>query len=462
MLIVPACSFFGLSIILIPFNQPHALVVEILKSTKADSLVAAAGSLPLEFVTEGYPSLKHLIWVVEKTSRHMDWTEVPEGLGGSIDVTVWHELVHDADLPSAALPDLSSALGDITTIWQTEPGRAGEIVTFTHGNLVAAIAGLTYSLPRSERLGPADLFLPADALTTTYTLALTLSALWTGASVALNSVAGPEVDLRLAAAVLSPTVVAASAGSAAKLHAEAKATAAAGGLLAPLAARAQRSALAAGNMPRRGGVLASLGAVGSTATVGGVPGALRLVLVASRAGCGDAEPPVGEADLCDLRAATGARVVYALTAAKVAGAVAQTHAFDYRVAEGARGAARGHSHFGAPVGSVEVKLVDAGEHRTTDACARGEVSYPSSIFESISDADEYRLSFRDRRCNAARHPSAFLAPFVTISHWHTYEETVTLCLDAVHILDCIPFSSGPLSCRFSYNCTGTLMEILQI
>ena len=339
----------------------------------ADSLVAAAGSLPLEFITEGYPSMKHLIWVVEKTSRHMDWTEVPEGLGGSIDVAVWHELVHDhAELLSIALPDAaSSALGDITTVWQSEPSRPGEIVTFTHANLIAAVAGLTYSLPRSERLGPADLFLPADALTTTYALALTLSALWTGASVALNSVAGPDVDLRLAAAAVAPTVVVASAGSAARLHAEAAAAVTAGGILAPLAAQVQRSALANGNMPRRGGVLASLAA--PTPAVG-APGALRVLLVASRAGSRSAEPPVGEADLCDLRAATGARVVYALTAARVAGAVAQTHAFDYRVADGARG----HSHFGAPVGSVEVKLVDAGEHRTTDECARGEVSNPSS------------------------------------------------------------------------------------
>jgi hypothetical protein len=368
---ITACSFFGLSVILIPFNQPHALIVEILKTTKADSLVAAAGSLPLEFITEGYPSLKHLIWVVEKTSRHMDWTEVPEGLGGSIDVTVWHELVHD-HTESLALPDAaSSALGDITTIWQPEPGQPGEIVTFTHANLIAAVAGLTYSLPRSERLGPADLFLPADALTTTYALALTLSALWTGASVALNSVAGPNVDLRLAAAALTPTVVVASAGSAARLHSEAGAALAAGGIFAQLAARAQQSALTNGNMPRRGGVLAGLAA--PTPAVGAAPGALRLLLVAWRAGSGGVEPPVGEADLCDLRAATGARVVYALTAARVAGAVAQTHAFDYRVADGARG----HSHFGAPVGSVEVKLVDAGEHRTTDECVRGEVSYPS-------------------------------------------------------------------------------------
>jgi hypothetical protein len=399
--------------------------VELLKSTKADSLVAAAGSLPLEFITEGYPSLKHLIWVVEKTSRHMDWTEVPEGLGGSIDVTVWHELLHDhAELPSIALPDQSSTrLGDITTIWQTEPGQPGEAIIFTHANLISAVAGVTYSLPRSERLGPADLFLPADALTTTYALALTLSALWMGASVALNSVAGSDVDLRLAAAALAPTVVVASAGSAARLHAEATAAVAAGGILAPLAARAQRNALAGGNMPRRGGVLAG---VGAAAPAVGSPGALRLLLVASRAGSSSTEPPVGEADLGDLRAATGARVVYALTAARVAGAVAQTHAFDYRVADGARG----HSHFGAPVGSVEVKLVDAGEHRTTDECAKGEVSH---LVKVNAHADGCRLSFRGRRSRVARPPSVFPAPFATISRWHIYEESATSMVYIVFI-----------------------------
>jgi hypothetical protein len=128
----------------------------------------------------------------------------------------------------------------------------------------------------------------------------------------------------------------------------------------------QLRALADGSMPRRTGLFAHL-ASATKAAVGSVPGTLRLLFVAEHVGCGT--PPLSGADLCDLRAFTGARVVYALTAAKVAGAVAQTHVFDYRIASG-----KGHSHFGAPLGSVEIKLVDMGEHKTTDESPRGEVS----------------------------------------------------------------------------------------
>lgn len=61
-------------------------------------------------------------------------------------------------------------------------------------------------------------------------------------------------------------------------------------------------------------------------------------------------------------------MVYALAAAKVAGAVSQTSFFDYRVDEDDAG------HFGAPVTSVEVFLKDTSSLKTTDDKIEGEVS----------------------------------------------------------------------------------------
>lgn len=104
------------------------------------------------------------------------------------------------------------------------------------------------------------------------------------------------------------------------------------------------------------------------ANIGNTPGKLRLVFVSERAGLNT--PPLSSEDLSDLRVYTKARVVYALTAAKVAGAVAQTNIYDYR-----RGDAPSnkHSHFGVPLSCVEIKLKDTAQLKTTDDQSIGEL-----------------------------------------------------------------------------------------
>lgn len=128
-----SCSFHGLTPILIPYDHPTTEIIGLLQKTKADVLIAEAGSLPLEEVAKKYKSLKQVIWVVEKTSRHMDWTEVPKDIGGNIDVSVWHQLVQDhQDISTADMPDIKSEeLGKIVTICASKPGSEERIVEFT-------------------------------------------------------------------------------------------------------------------------------------------------------------------------------------------------------------------------------------------------------------------------------------------------------------------------------------------
>ncbi|KAI8933327.1 hypothetical protein NX059_009952 [Plenodomus lindquistii] len=359
-----AGAFYAFTPILIPYNQPHAALVDLLAATRADALIAAAGSLPLAAVGNGAPALRHIIWTVEETSRHMDWSEVPEGIGGNIDVSVWHELVNDHKAGPVQLPTTQDKAPGVAFLWQETTGKPAELVEFTQQNLTAAVGALITSLPSAHRLNASDTFLPADAFTNSYALCLTLAALFSHATVIINSVAGPGVDLTLASRSIAPTVTVISAETAAKLHS----TTSASITSAPkkLAHYLQSRILTAGRLPTET-ILSKLNAP-IRANIGNTPGKLRLVFVSERAGLNT--PPLSSQDLSDLRVYTNARVVYALTAAKIAGAIAQTNVYDYRISNSPPNK---HSHFGIPLSCLEIKLKDTPQLKTTDDQSVGEL-----------------------------------------------------------------------------------------
>jgi acyl-CoA synthetase (AMP-forming)/AMP-acid ligase II len=134
-----AGAFYGFTPVLIPYNQPPQTLAELLNQTKADSLIAQAGSLPLADVGKSVSGLRQVIWTVEKTSRHMDWNEVPEGIGGKIDVSVWHQLVQDQKSTAAALPSDSDKAPGVAFLWQESVGKPAEVVEFTQGASIPAV-----------------------------------------------------------------------------------------------------------------------------------------------------------------------------------------------------------------------------------------------------------------------------------------------------------------------------------
>ena len=99
-----ACAFYGLTPILVPQEQSLENLAAILGETKADTIVVGAGAIPLTGLVKLYPGLKQVVWVVARTSRHMDWHEVPEGEGGRASISVWHEMIDEvselSELPS--------------------------------------------------------------------------------------------------------------------------------------------------------------------------------------------------------------------------------------------------------------------------------------------------------------------------------------------------------------------------
>ena len=357
---------------LIPFDVPNDELISMLRRSAVDTVITASGSFPFDQVVKAYPSLRQLIWVVDEGNSHMGWDEVPEGVGGDVNVATWQDIINEAPASAGAeLPpiDPSATPSDVVTFWQTKSGQMEEMVRFSQGNLAAGISGQLASIPAKERFNPSDLFLPADSLTNVYTLTLTMAALYSNSSVALNSVAGRSPDLVLATQGIAPTIVVASPTSLLRTHAESIGKN--GSALARLSHTLSTRTLTQEGVFSPANILSAFSS-GASPTIGTTPGKLRGIFVAERAG-GDT-PHLSSKVLSDLRIFTGARIVYALTAAKVAGAVSQTAFFDYRLDGGGKG------HFGAPLTSVEVFLKDSGRLKTTDDKVEGEVSwhiYPS-------------------------------------------------------------------------------------
>lgn len=244
--------------------------------------------------------------------------------------------------------------------------------------MTAAVAALAFALPLRQRYSASDLVLPADTFSSSYVLCQTLAALFQHASLAINSVAGPGVDLSLASRSVSPTVIIASAETMANLHKSEAARRT--GSLQKLAHNSQASALAAGNMTRS--TFLSRTFSPELASTGTKPGKLRLILVSERNGT--EAPVLTSRMLNDLRIYTNSRICYALTVSRVAGAVAQTSLYDYRADDG-----RGYGHFGVPVSSVEIKLINKDDNKVAGNTPTGELA---AIGPSVVDG-QARLGF---------------------------------------------------------------------
>ncbi len=109
----------------------------ILRDTKADIFIAPAGALPLEGLLNSYSGLTQAIWVAERSSRHMEWNEVPEGVGGKADIAVWHDIIDEKRESASPEPPMTAAgdtVRNIITVWQTDSEELGkyELVELTH------------------------------------------------------------------------------------------------------------------------------------------------------------------------------------------------------------------------------------------------------------------------------------------------------------------------------------------
>ncbi|KAI0883163.1 uncharacterized protein GGS22DRAFT_36810 [Annulohypoxylon maeteangense] len=361
-----AASFHNLTAILLPFDQPEEAVISMLQRSGADTVVTAPGAFPFDNAVKSYPGLRQLIWVVDEGNKHLDWNEVPKGIGGSVNVSTWQDILNDNPVTAGTeLPEVDpkAEIQDVIIFWQSKPGTLEEMVRFTQGNLVSAISAQLTAIPQKERFSPSDLFLPTAPLSSSFPLVLTLAALFSNASVAFNSVAGTSPDLALATAGIAPTIIVATPQTLKATHTETLSKINSS-FLSRLSHNSQtRSLTQDGAMPSSG-FWASYN--DSLRPQIGTKPSLRLLYVAEPAGAN--APKLTEKTLSDLRAITRSRVIYALSAPRVAGAVAQTLYHDYRVLGDGSGV-----HFGPPVSSVEVLMKDSGDKKITDESYAGEI-----------------------------------------------------------------------------------------
>ncbi|KAJ5688914.1 hypothetical protein N7462_003306 [Penicillium macrosclerotiorum] len=378
-----AGAFYGFNTVIIPHNLAPETLSAHLQASKADALIAEAGSIDLSTVSKGNSQLSLLLWVVKYGNRHMDWHEVPEDVKGTLKVTVWHELLEEGkDLASLDVPeyDPTTPTPGISTVWPSE-SNSGEFINFQSENIVAAVAALGSALPRSERFSPSDLVLSIDSLSRSYPLCQILNALFSNASVALNSVAGENVDFGLATVGVSPTVIVASSRTMVEYHDRVMKPHA--GPVSSFGHWVQSRTLDAGKMPSKN-IFSQLARIGPTVELS--LDKLRLICISHRV---DADSSVRHTSeqLTDLRVFTGARVVYALTGPGIAGAIAQTNVFDYRRLDGS-------SHFGSPLSSTEITLTGIAESQTLDTLPEGQITVtgPAVVNGKVTLSSHARIS----------------------------------------------------------------------
>ena len=98
--------FYGVNPVLIPHDQPQDVLLEILRETKVDRLIAPAGTIPIERLQKACPAIKEAIWVVEETSRQLDWKVSSPSLAAS----TWHDVIAAGHKTvSDSLPESSDA-----------------------------------------------------------------------------------------------------------------------------------------------------------------------------------------------------------------------------------------------------------------------------------------------------------------------------------------------------------------
>lgn len=116
-----------------PYGLPQDLLASLLKQSNADFFITEAGTLDLKPLLTTASSINHVIWVTEAGSDHMDWDEVPEGVGRNLEVSTWHEIIDQrkSNITAEVQPyQKDSAHASLSTFCQGQNGIY-ELIEYT-------------------------------------------------------------------------------------------------------------------------------------------------------------------------------------------------------------------------------------------------------------------------------------------------------------------------------------------
>ena len=138
---------------LIPHDQPQDVLLEILRETQVDRLVAPAGTIPMGRLQRACPCIKEAIWVVEETSRQLDW----KSPSSSLTASTWHDVIEAGQKTVSDSPPESDdvPVPAVAAVETGNDGKAFEIVEYsqqvnTHNISLTAQVPYADHLPRTS------------------------------------------------------------------------------------------------------------------------------------------------------------------------------------------------------------------------------------------------------------------------------------------------------------------------
>ncbi|KAK7202634.1 hypothetical protein BZA70DRAFT_285628 [Myxozyma melibiosi] len=381
-LISSACANHGFAVVLVPLTKDMRELSAHLAATLPDVLVCNAGTI--DFLSLELPaSITSVVLVPQnfdlsdavkggvdaETKDVAEWTEQLETklAGRGVGVHTLSEMIgYKAEEKVDVLDgDAFARLPAFVATYTTPDGKM-QAVEFAHHNIVSAVAAQLRSLPQHEQLRTTDVVAPLDSWHELYNRIMLLTGMAAGAHIVLCGTSGGGAhDLEVVKSI-QPTVLIASANTLLKMCEFAPS------FHTGFKLRRALGLLAQGSLPSA--VIPEYASLRILYTHEDQPPLLTSAFprASSTPATLPKETSLTSTQLTQIRALLGARVIYALTHAQVAGAICQTHLLDYRDLGKVR-------NFGSVMPSLEAMVRDVETLKGADRRGQLFVRGPAAI-----------------------------------------------------------------------------------